>query len=908
MSKSKRPARQAYIVTMAIRRALATVPAATLVALAAAGTAMADDSTAATDAATSATAAGAPPQTSAASQSASAASPKQAQTDETSDLDKVVVHARNRLEPLQDVPISISVVEGSELERLDATSIKDVLLRAGNVEWDQGNQRTSSLAIRGVGKIGQTEAQDPSVVVNVDGISYAYNALTSSRDFIDVDTVEVTRGPQGTLLGKAGSVGAISITSRAPSFTSDAEYSLTYGQRDFLQGWAAGGGAVIDDLLAWRGTVGFTQSKGYITNLYNHDDTYSNQNRAVGRLQFLLTPNENLSARLIVERQPRAGETTNGLTIRTPTPTQFANGAPNTVTNESRLNRGWFTQQASFTVNGQYLYGADQNAVDYATQRPIVSGSDGITLQVNQHLGAGDITSISGFRDFHFNAVNDTGVPFDVTRNSGGFYNDYKQWSEELRFNSAIGNLVDYQTGLYYLRVVNNAQYQKVFGDDAGAYFANNAQYASLSANGNGLYLLRNSLAGLGLSFNSPTGYQRIRNTTEAVFGQANWHITEPFTITTGVRVTREERQNTGSSVIQDQGSGAELDPYSINGLLQGGFQLDAAGNVTANPSVANVVAQKYFNVPTYAALTAAQKAQVAAARAIRTGQIGTLFNPTAADPFDAVLPSYVFSPTYKINSELTAYAAWQYGVKPGIAQFLNAVSRPVLEEKTSDYELGLKSLLLNHKLTFDATLYLMNIRDYQQSLSVLDPLQTAATGQPTFVTTVGNVPRVQAKGIEVDSVFVGIPHTTLRVSAAYNEAVYKEFPNSPQPVEAGNLTGAAAARNVSGQTLAGAAKWTGNAGVDYRLPVSEKFEVHASTNAAFTSRYNSDPSLSAYAFIPGNVSVDAAVGVGRRDQRFDISLLLKNALDNTTPLLKTWNTVTPAPPSWFFLQLSGKL
>ncbi len=908
MSKSQRPARPSFVVRMAIQRAMhgsplrrlaSRVPAATLVALTATGAAMADDASVAADTTASATATAVPQQS---------PTENQAKADETSDLDKVVVHARNRLEPLKDVPISISVVEGAELERLDATDVKEVLQRAGNVQWDQGNQRTSSLAIRGVGKIGQTEAQDPSVVVNVDGVSYAYNALTSSHDFIDVDSVEVTRGPQGTLLGKAGSVGAISITSRAPSFTPDAEFSLTYGQRNYLQGWAAGGGAVIDDLLAWRGTLSFTQSKGYITNLYNHDDTYTNKNRVLGRLQLLLTPNENLSAKLIVERQPRSGETTNGLTIRMPTPATFANGAPNTLTNEGRLSRGWFTQQASFTVGGTYLYGADQNAVDYATQRPIVSGSDGITLQVNQHLSAGDITSISAFRDYHFDAVNDTGVPFDVARNSGGFYNDYKQWSQELRFNSAIGDLVDYQGGLYFLRVVNNALYQKVLGDDAGAYFASNAQYAALSANPAGLYLLRNSLSGLSLAFNSPTGYQRIRNTSEAIFGQANWHVSEPFTITTGVRVTREQRQNTGSSFIRDEGSGAELNPYAINGLQQGGFQLDANGNVTANQPVANLVAQKYFNVPTYAALTAGQKAEVAAARAIRTGQIGTLFNPVRAQPFDAYLPSYVFSPTYKVNRELTVYAAWQYGVKPGIAQFLNAVSRPVLEEKTSDYELGFKSLLLNHKLTFDATVYLMNIRDYQQSLTVLDPLQTAATGVPTFVTTTGNVPRVQSKGIEVDSVFVGIPHTTLRVSAAYNEAVYKEFPNSPQPVEAGNLSGVAAARNVSGQTLAGAAKWTGNFGADYRLPISDKFDVHASTNTVFTSRYNSDPSLSAYAFIPGNVVVDAAAGIGRRDQRFDISVLVKNAFDNTTPLLRTWNSYTPAAPSWFFVQVSGKL
>lgn len=832
---------------------------------------------------------------------------------EETDLSKVVVRARNRLEPLKDVPLSISVVAGKELERLDATDIKAVLQRAGSVNWNQGNQRTSSLSIRGIGKIGQTEAQDPSVGVNVDGVNYAYNALTSSYDFIDIDSVEVTRGPQGTLMGKSASVGVVSINTRRPSFDSEADYGITFGQRNYLQAWAAGGGAVIDDLLAWRGTISVTKSRGDIVNLYNKDDTYTNKDRATGRVQFLLTPTENLSARLSVESTPRSPETTNGRTIRTPTPTTYDNGAANATTNETRLGRRWFTQQSSFSVGDTYLYGAGQDAVDYATQRGVVTGNNGATLQVDWHVGAGDVTSISAYRDYHFNAVNDTGVPFDVMRNSGGFNNDYKQWSQELRFNSNIGEFVDYQTGLYFLRVINHALYQKAFGDDAGAWFASNSQYATLDADGSGRDLLRNSLAGLSLAYNSPTGLQNIRNTSKAVFLQANWHLTKPLTLTTGVRITREERYNQGASFIRDNGSGAELNPAVVNGLSLGGFDSDNGGNLTANNTaaqiaLANFTAQKYFNTATYAALTTAQKAQVAAAKTIRAGQIGTVFDLTDAEPFKATQPSFVLSPTYKINDNLTAYAAWQYGEKAGIAQFLNATSRLVKAEKTNDFELGFKSILLNHKLTFNTTLYLMNIKNYQQSLSVLNEAATASTGTPTYVTTTGNVPKVQAKGVEIDSVYVGIPYTTVRLSAAYNDARYKDFANSPQPVENGNLTGAAAQNDVSGQQLAGAAKWTGNLGADYRVPISEKFEFHASANAVYTSRFNSDASLSRYAWIDANTIVDAGVGVGRRDQHFDVTLLVKNAFNDDTPLSATWNSYTPAVPRWFYLQFTGKL
>ncbi len=122
-------------------------------------------------------------------------------------------------------------MQGGELEKTEATGIAAITQRVANVSWNFGNQRTSSLSIRGVGKQGQTEAQDPSVGVIVDGVNYAYNALTSSYDFTDVESVEVTRGPQGTLQGKNTSLGVINVITKRPTFTPSADASLTLGQR-----------------------------------------------------------------------------------------------------------------------------------------------------------------------------------------------------------------------------------------------------------------------------------------------------------------------------------------------------------------------------------------------------------------------------------------------------------------------------------------------------------------------------------------------------------------------------------------------------------------------------------------------------------------------------------------------------
>jgi iron complex outermembrane recepter protein len=846
---------------------------------------------------------------------AAAATPVTA-ADEPQALGEVTVRSRNRLERLQDVPLSVSVVTGKELDRLNATDIKSLTQRAANVTWNQGNQRTSSLSIRGIGKQGQTEAQDPSVGLIVDGVNYAYNALSSSFDFTDVDTVEVTRGPQGTLLGKSTSVGVVAVNTRRPSFTPDASYSLTLGQLDTVQARYAGGGPVIDNLLAYRVALSATKGQGDIKNAYNRDITYTNKDRVSGRVQFLLTPTQDFSARIALDAQPRAGETTNSRTIYTPTPAVWSNGTVNSLAtdNGTRLQRGWFTQQSNYTYAGNYLYGAGDNAVNYDNGRPLVTGSNGATLDLNWSVAGHNLTSITAYKDYHFDAVNDEGTPFDIHRNSGGFWNDYRQVTQELRLSSQAGGFVDYQTGLFLMKVNNDATYRKLWGSDAGAWFANAGQYNRLYADASGRNLLLNSLDGLSLAFNSPAGTQHIVNKSEAAFAQANWHLTDALTVTTGARLTHENRSNAGSAAILDNGFGPELNPAQVGNVQLNGFGSDAkgglvVGNTAAQLAVADAVAQKYFNAASYDSLTAAQKQQVADAKAIRAAQVGVLFQPTQAQPYIGNLKSFVLSPTYKFTPDVTGYTSWQYGEKAGISQLTNGVSNLVDKERTSAFEVGVKSAFLNRALLLNADLYLMNIRNYQQAVRVLDVYTTQLNndGQSYYTTATGNVPKVQSKGLEFDGAYTGIKNTTLRFAGAYTNAVYKEFTNSAQPVENG-YAGAAPYRDVTGRTLPGVSKWTFNVGGDYRLPVSATHEVRASFNTAYNTRYNSDVALSDFGWIGASGITDLGIGVGKRDGSFDVSLIVKNAFKNHAPLAATWNSYTPAVPRWFGLTVSGKL
>jgi iron complex outermembrane receptor protein len=853
----------------------------------------------------------------------------------------LVIRSRNRLESQQDVPLSVSVVQGNEIDRLLANDIGSIVLRTANISWNQGNQRTSSLSIRGIGKQAQTEAQDPSVGVIVDGVSYAYNALTSSFDFYDVDTVEVVRGPQGTLLGKNASVGVVNVTTRRPDFEQSADFQLSIGERDTIIGRAALGGAVVDDLLAWRGSFTVQKAEGYQVNRFNPDVTYQNKDRVSGRVQLLFTPTQDLSIRAQLTKTPRAGETTNGRAVNLPRPPTYANGAPNnSLDNEQRLGRAYFTQRDSYSVKDNWLYGGsgDPNNhgawVENEAARGLHTGSNGAVVEVNwDNVGPFNLTSISAYQDYHFNAVNDEGTPWAISLNSGGYWNDYRQASQEFRLSSDLGGFVDYQAGVYLLRVHNVAEYRQVYGPDAGAWFASNAQYSRLdvpvNADGSvsgGPALLRNSASGLKVSTGGNAGWQDILNQSAAAFAQANWHVSDRVTLTTGLRFTREDRQSVSEGLIRDNGDGDELNPVEIRGVALGGFAShDSTGallasNSLAQLSLADQTANKYFGAPlsgtpgdAYDALTSVQKRQIADAKAIRQARIGVVHPRVEAEPFEETQPAFVVSPVWHLNDDINLYFAWQYGEKAGISQSRVGESYNVAGEKNNAYEIGIKSVLFDGSLVLNADYYWTDIKDYQQGVRLVDDYQTAlnvAAGiEPStaYLTLTGNVPKVRAQGVEIDGFYAPtfLQNTRVRFAFAWTDSYYDEFPNAALAVEDAS-PGAAPYADFSGRTLPGVAKFSGNIGVEWSKPLSSGRELFFNANASYSDKYNSDNSLSAYGWIPSRTLVDASFGYGAGSGNYTVSLIARNLFDDDTPLARSWNSYTPPEPSWYGLMVQG--
>jgi hypothetical protein len=480
----------------------------------------------------------------------------------------------------------------------------------------------------------------------------------------------------------------------------------------------------------------------------------------------------------------------------------------------------------------------------------------------------------------------------------------------------------------------NKTAFNKSFGSDAGAWYATATQYSHLNANGAGQSLMTNSLNNLW----QDTNHQDIQNKSEAIFGQTNFHFNEDLTLTTGFRITNENRINPNSAYTINQGSGADLNPYTLTVLGKsvplGGFQSSSTGallttNETAAQQaaqlvVANRVAQQYFGV-NYSALTNPQLQQIADAKAVRLSQYSAIF-PTQTPVYNGILPNWTISPSYKFTENYTGYVSWQHGMKAGIAQSLNGYNSIAAPETDDSYEIGLKSSLFERKLILNVDLYWANIKNYQTSVQTFNPYivaNNALTNQTTapYSAITGNVPLARTAGLELDGTYSGLPYTQIRFSGAYTDAIYVQYNNAPNPAEVQNVTTIGAAGynasgwNASGQTLPGASKFSANISPEVRIPSEviglgdylPKTEFHSSFTESYLSRYNSDASLSNYAWIPYQFNTDFSFGVGRRDKKFDVSFVAKNLLNNHTPTLATMYSYTPAYPQWIGLQLSGK-
>ena len=215
-------------------------------------------------------------------------------------VDTVVITSRRRREVLQDVPIPVSVIRGSQVDDAGAFNVNRVKEFVPSVQLYTSNPRNTGINIRGLGSpFGLTnDGLDPGVGFYVDGVYYARPAA-ATFDFIDVERIEVLRGPQGTLFGKNTTSGAFNITTRKPSFKPGANFEVSYGNYGYVQAKASITGPLSKKFAA-RLSFSGTQRDGVIENV--RTGKYTNDINNLGfRGQLLYKPSDNTSITLAAD-------------------------------------------------------------------------------------------------------------------------------------------------------------------------------------------------------------------------------------------------------------------------------------------------------------------------------------------------------------------------------------------------------------------------------------------------------------------------------------------------------------------------------------------------------------------------------------------------------------------------------
>jgi iron complex outermembrane recepter protein len=201
----------------------------------------------------------------------------------------VIVTARRVEEVAQEVPIPVSVVSGKLVADAGAFNVNRLKELIPTVQFYSSNPRNSAINIRGLGApYGLTnDGIDPGVGLYIDGTFFARPAA-ATLDFLDVERVEVLRGPQGTLFGKNTTAGAINVTTRKPSFTPETDVELNFGSLGLVQTKASVGGA-LSQTVAGRISFSGTTRHGAITDVAR-DENLNGLNNLGFRGQLLYAP------------------------------------------------------------------------------------------------------------------------------------------------------------------------------------------------------------------------------------------------------------------------------------------------------------------------------------------------------------------------------------------------------------------------------------------------------------------------------------------------------------------------------------------------------------------------------------------------------------------------------------------
>lgn len=430
-----------------------------------------------------------------------AAAPAGKTAADSAQLETVTVTTRRREESSQDVPTPMSVVSGQALETQRVYRIQDLQQLVPSVNVAYMHARQSSVSIRGLGNNPASDGLEGSVGLYIDNV-YLGRPGMAVFDLMDIEQLEVLRGPQGTLFGKNTTAGVINISTRAPSFTPEHSIETSVGEDGYFQTKGTISGPLNDE-LAGRFSAYRTRSDGDIKNEFNGHDL-NGGSREGFRGQLLYKPNESFNLRWIGDYNE-----------------EDSSAGTRVLYNTGPTINGVNLYESRAAAAGATLVNGSHRKVNLDNDQHVTVHQGGTSLEANWSLPSDfTLTSISSYRWWNFTPRNDDGLNVPASYNAGVSVED-KQYSQEFRLASPKGEFFDYVLGAYY------------FGNDLdNKSFANYGPQADIW-NGTPAGALANV---------DSVGKGHIQTDSFALFAQGTWHLTPRLDFTAGVRGTYEEK------------------------------------------------------------------------------------------------------------------------------------------------------------------------------------------------------------------------------------------------------------------------------------------------------------------------------------------------------------------------------
>lgn len=430
-------------------------------------------------------------------------------------LADVVVSSRRRQEAVQDIPIPISVIRGTTAEDAGAFNVNRLKELVPTVQLYASNARNTTLNIRGLGStFGLTnDGIDPGVGFYVDGVYYARPAATA-LDFVDIDRVEVLRGPQGTLFGKNTTAGAFNITTREASFDPSASFELSYGNYGYIQAKGSLSGRLTKKMAA-RISFSGTQRDGLLYNVKTQQNMNDINNLGI-RGQLLYTPTDKIKITFIADATDQK-------------PTGYGWPVAGVVTTKRAAYRQFNTiiKDLNYTLPYSSPF---ERIVDLDTPSKADNQLGGASVNADIKIGNGTLTSTSAWRYWKWVPLNDrdyTGLPI-FTISSGN--SKHEQWSQEIRYSGKVSSKVSGVVGLFGL-------WQDLNSDPVQTEEAGSAQWRFAQSSTSALWKTLGLFDNFGIRTTN-----RIQSTSLAAFSQADWAITEKIHVLPGVRYNYDKK------------------------------------------------------------------------------------------------------------------------------------------------------------------------------------------------------------------------------------------------------------------------------------------------------------------------------------------------------------------------------